>query len=135
MADDDTPESSEPESFAAEPATEDGRRANERKAGRIRREQREAQAFWKAVFDSEVGRREIWRKVFSAEASHTFETRFLSGAVGFPDPNASWYARGEQDLGLRLFHTLQALNPDGVLAMQREHDPRFVQAKRIKAGE
>ena len=132
MADENPPD--QEQSFAAEPETEEGQRGAERKSGRLRREQREALSFWRAVLETEVGRREMWRKLFAAESSHAFETRFLSGPSGVPDPSASWYSRGEQDLGLRLFHTLQGICPEGVLLMQQENDPRFVKPKR-KTGE
>ena len=138
MTDDDPPESPpENQDSAAAPSADDSSnsRRRESKESRIRREQREADAFWNAVFDTATGRREMWKIIAGSDGAHAFETRFMSGAVGFPDNNASWYARGEQDVGLRLYHAWLKRDPLSVAAMHQENDPRFAKPKRTKAGE
>lgn len=110
-------------------ATEPAQSARRRETRRAQ-EQRERDEFWKGVLASPVGRREVWRLLFTGQAAHPFETQFPVGPSGFPDPNAAWYARGEQDFGLRLYHALLQLNRGGTLLMQDEHDPRFAKPRR-----
>lgn len=86
----------------------------------IRREQ--AETFWKQIFANPVGRREMWALL---QQTHPFETRFACSPTGFPQPEATWFHAGEQDFGLRLYHSWMALDPEGVMSMQREFDPRF----------
>lgn len=134
MTDDDPPDIAPDEDDDAPPAADQptvsavkppSRRAQAR-AGRDVREQHE---FWTAVLASDIGRREIWRML---AAGHPFETRFGVGPNGFPQPEASWIHRGEQDLALRFFFTLQRIDPQGVLLMQTEHDPRFAKPRRAR---
>lgn len=88
----------------------------------------QSREFWKRVFADPVGQREMWGIL---QACHAFETKFACGPNGFPQPEATWYARGEQDFGQRLYQSWLLLDRDGVLRMQDEHDPRF---KKPKAG-
>jgi hypothetical protein len=96
-----------------------------RQANRAKREFQEREAFWKAVLDDPVGRRELWRTIFGGNATHIAEARFPHGPAGFPDPNACWYARGQQDMGQQILAELSALYREGVWAMQDEYDRRF----------
>lgn len=107
----------------------DGRTVK-RARDRHTKQQREAAAFWQAVLRDKIGRREVWGLL---KAAHTFETMFPSGPVGFPDPNAAWFRAGEQQLGQRTYQMLVRFDPEGVLAMQREHDPSMMPAKRRRA--
>jgi hypothetical protein len=86
---------------------------------------RQAAEFWKGVFASPVGRREMWAIL---QSMHTFEQRFQCGPNGFPNPDATWYALGEQNSGRRLYDSWLLLARDGVLLMQDELDPRFAGA-------
>ena len=90
---------------------------------RSRLEAKEGAAFWRACLATKTGRRELWRILQSA---HAFETKFACGPNGFPQSEATWFARGEQDLGLRIFFSWQRIDPENVLLMQQENDPRFV---------
>lgn len=94
--------------------------------GKQQREQylrdRERRDFWQQVFDSAIGRREMW--TILAEA-HPFEVRFGVGPNGFPNEQASFMHLGEQQLGLRLYLTWQGAAPDGVRLMLEENDQRF----------
>jgi hypothetical protein len=90
---------------------------------RSRLEATEGAKFWRGCLATKVGRRELWRILQSA---HAFETKFACGPNGFPQSEATWFARGEQDLGLRIFFSWQRIDPESVLLMQQENDPRFV---------
>ena len=92
--------------------------------------EREARTFWKSVFATEVGRREMWRLI---QASHAFEERFACGPTGFPDPLATWFQAGEQALGQRIYDSWTIFDHEGVFLMRAEHDPRFAAIKPPKA--
>jgi hypothetical protein len=100
-----------------------------RKEDRLEREFREQAEFWDFVFKSRIGRFEIWKLLCMG---HPFETRFAAGPAGFPDPNATWYAKGEQDLALRQFWMLERANRDGVWKMREEHDSRLAKPGKPK---
>lgn len=97
----------------------------ESKKDRAERERREADNFWRDCLSSVIGRRELWLLAAGATGAHAFETRFASGPNGFPDPNATWHAKGEQDFGLRLYHQWLRLDPSAVSKMHHENDVRF----------
>lgn len=88
-----------------------------RQRDRARREEEEARAFWRAVFGSPIGRREMWRLL---ALGHAFEERFAT-----PDKprEATWILAGEQRLAFRLYRTWQAFDLDAVALMHRENDP------------
>ena len=106
-------------------------RRYERKKDRRRREEREGDSFWIAVFESKAGRREMWR--LCSAGLHAFETRFAVTPTGMPDNNATWHAKGEQDVGLRLYHEWIRRFPEKVALMHHENDPRFRKSKPRKA--
>lgn len=93
-----------------------------RKEDRVEREFREQREFWQAVFATDIGCNEMWKLL---SMGHPFETRFSAGPAGFPDPNATWYARGEQELALRIFQTLERADREGTWRMRERHDPRL----------
>lgn len=101
----------------------------ESEAKRIRRYKREAGEFWRGVFASEVGRREMWAIL---QAGHWSETKFACGPNGFPQPEATWFAAGEQALAQRLHDSWDIIDHEGVHLMKREHDPRY--PKPIRKG-
>jgi hypothetical protein len=87
---------------------------------RVKRERAEAVDFYKAIFASPVGRREMWGIL---TAMHAFDQRFASAPNGFPQESATWFYLGERDAGFRLFRSWMRLDPEGVTKMMREHDP------------
>lgn len=101
----------------------------ENKQRRIAREQREALDFWRSVFATEVGRREMFAILRSA---HTFEDRFACGPNGFPQPEATWFQAGEHAFGQRLYLTWSKNHRAEVLLMHDENDARFVDPKKAK---
>ena len=101
-------------------------RKRERKRDRALREK---DIFWKQVFSSEVGRREMFDILTQC---HAFEERFACGPNGFPQPEATWFHAGEQAVGQRLFQSWCILDRAGAFAMLDECDPRFFKSKIAK---
>jgi hypothetical protein len=97
-------------------------RAVRKRQTKLQLQQRDADRFWQGVFQSEVGRREMWNLLATL---HPFETTFACGPNGFPQPEATWFKAGEQGAGLRIYQTWLAKHPLEVMAMHKEHDPRF----------
>lgn len=89
---------------------------------RSRRRLEQSADFWQKIFDTQIGREEVW-KILSE--CHTFETKFACGPSGYPQSEATWFHAGEQQLGLRLYHSWLIMCPEGVLQMHRENDNRF----------
>ena len=133
MIDDDPPQDDdEPEIAPADQPTVDSgtRRGHESQKRRIKREQKEADELWRRLLNDTVGRRELWRLACGPTGAHAFETRFQgTGELGLPNEYATWYAKGEQDFGLRLYHRWLLLDPIAVGAMHAENDPRFARKK------
>lgn len=96
--------------------------AVKRRAKKLKFDARESADFWRGIFSTPVGRREMWGLL---QACHFNETKFSCGPNGFPQPEATWFALGEQEVGRRLFDTWLINSRDGVLKMLDEHDPRF----------
>lgn len=84
---------------------------------------RRADDWWRKTMADPVGRRELWG-ILQGEC-HAFDERFACGPNGFPQPEATWFQAGQQSIGLRLYQTLLARDPQGTLAMMTENDPRF----------
>lgn len=89
---------------------------------RAKREEIEARAFWRSVFESDVGRREMWRLLSKL---HPFTFEFGRTAAGTEHERITWMHMAEQIVGQAIFLEWQARHPELVLQMQREHDPRF----------
>lgn len=132
MIDDDPPDNDDDNEPAPadRPTVDSGtKRGHESQKRRIRREAKEADDYWRRQLNDPIGRRELWRFVCGAVGAHAFETRFAAGPSGVPDEYATWYAKGEQDFGLRLYHNWIRLDPLAVSAMHQENDPRFARKK------
>lgn len=89
-------------------------------------QEREAERFWQGVFQSEIGRREMWKIL---QGAHAFETRFACGPNGFPQTESTWFQAGIQDFGLRLYLTWSRSYRAGVLLMHEENDSNFAKQK------
>jgi hypothetical protein len=93
-----------------------------RKRRKAESEQDKAARFWKVVFGDGVGRRAMWEIL---ESVGWRNSPFTATAVGFPDPNATWFNAGRHAYAQHLFMTWLKQSPDGVMQMLAEHDPRF----------
>ncbi len=84
-----------------------------------KREAAESAAFWTAVFDSETGRREMWKLL---DLTGFFVDKYAASTpTGFPDALATYAITGEQRLGKRMFLAWMRGCPEGVLKMLSEH--------------
>lgn len=97
---------------------------------KLKREKQERAAFWRAVLNDRIGRRELWRWI--ASEGHAFNPEFACGPNGTPQPEATWFRAGEQQFALKLYHELAAMDREGVLKMHDEHDSRFAAEKRTR---
>lgn len=88
--------------------------------------------FWKSVLSNPVGRREMWLILKDAQ---TFKVKFGVGPNGFPSPEGSWFAQGQQAFGMGLYHKWLFAFPQLVYLMHAENDDRFPRAgaRRSKA--
>lgn len=89
--------------------------------------EREEKRFWQSIFQSEIGRRCMWKLLVEG---HPFTQKFACGPNGFPQTEATWFHAGEQDLAERIFQTWFKNHPAEVMAMLMEHDPRFATTKK-----
>lgn len=85
---------------------------------RIKKAEDDAGEFWREVFSTPIGRREMWGILASGGA---FDERFATGPNGFPQPEATWCQAGEQRLAFRLYLSWMKLCPDGVGLMLKEN--------------
>ena len=134
MNDDDLPQGHDENNELPEVAPEDAAEMATvcRKAKRIERFKREGHAFWRQVFATEVGRREMWGLL---QAGHWTETRFAVGPNGFPQVESTWFAAGEQALAQRLHDTWDIIDHEGVYRMKCEYDPRYANAPSLRKGD
>lgn len=95
----------------------------------VKRRQQQAAEFWRAVFGSEVGRREMWGILDSTGA---FAQRFGTAPNGAPEPIETQRQEGEHRAGFRLFLSWLALEPALAQQMIVENDP--ILASAAKAG-
>ena len=95
-----------------------------RRAKKLKYDESEAQQFWRSVFASEAGRREMWN-ILGPGCCHVSDVKFACGPNGFPQPEATWFQAGEQSIGERLLNSWLKLDREGVFQMLDEHDPRF----------
>lgn len=114
----------QPEEDWTPTATDDAAdpRAIKRRQKRVEIDRQNADKFWAAILADPIGRKEIWRLL---QDCHAFEDRFACGPNGFPQPEATWFQAGEKAFGMRLYHSLAAIDRAGVLLMHDEHDSRF----------
>ncbi len=123
MSDDD-----EPDELPAEQPTvsASSRRSSRRFADQHRTRKREDDAFWAGLFSTQVGRRAMWSIL---ESAHAFAPTFACGPTGVPQPEATWFHAGEQQLGQRLYQGWLLRHTEQVALMHAENDPRFAHLK------
>ena len=113
---DGTEENEEIQPNAASPA------AVKRRQSKQKLQIRDENNFWKSVFADPIGRRAMWNLLQETKIN---ETVFACGPNGFPQPEATWFNLGKQELGHRLLRSWTLIDRDGVFAMQDENDPAF----------
>jgi hypothetical protein len=129
---DDIPEAASAEAGeSVEPEGTNPNAADPRSLRRIRNKaRREAEAaseFWRGIFSTEIGRREMWDILAAASI---FSVRFECTRTGHPQLEGSWYHAGQRDFGLRLYRSWMRFCPEGVMLMQQEHDPAMRPVKK-----
>lgn len=92
-----------------------------------KREKQQSASFWRAVFNSAEGRREMWRIL--NDDCHGFSPPFACGPNGAPQSEATWYQAGMYALGQRLYQRWLLVARDGVAKMHDENDPNFIKKK------
>jgi len=130
MTDDDEDinnEFAEDSSISEQPTVDAASRQSLRKRERrIDKERREREQFWRGIFSTEIGRREMYDLLRAAGA---FEEKFACGPNGFPQPEATWFHAGSHAFGQRLFNSWAILDRAGVFMMLDENDSRFARSK------
>ena len=101
-------------------------KANKRIRNRKKREEAQREKFWKDVFSSEVGRREMWGLLSKL---HPFQVMAGTTPVGMADERMTWMHLAEQLVGQHLFQEWFNMEPELVLQMRAENDKRFQKAK------
>jgi hypothetical protein len=124
LSDDDDPILSDEENETPLGAPDDAASTKGLKRKRKRKAdvEREAVAFWKSVFATRAGRREMYALLAD---SGLFATPFAVGPNGFPQPEATWYKAGQHAFGQRLFFQWTRIDRARVFLMLDEHDPYF----------
>lgn len=89
-------------------------------------QERQARDFWRNVFSTEVGRREMYGLL--KDTGLYGGPVHWSGPNGAPDHYATQYFNGRRDLGLALFLRWTLLDRPGVFAMLDENDSAFMKA-------
>jgi hypothetical protein len=112
----------------AEHPTADATQSHSHRAQRIRQASahEKVKAWWSAALRDPVGQQIIWQFLTDL---HTFEERFACGPNGFPQPEATWFQAGRQDVGLRLHRTLAKFDREALFAMHDAFDPEFAKPK------
>lgn len=105
------------------PASAVDERQHKKRETKKARQDREDREFFRHMIASEAGRRFMWSILASA---HTFDEQFSFGPVGFPDPHETFFHLGEKMLGQRLYQTWHLREPELVMSLLRENDPRFM---------
>lgn len=88
---------------------------------RIKDRARRKQEWWRTQLQSEDGRRELWVLLVSTGC---FDSPFMCGPNGFPQPDATMLALGAAKWGLTLYHALIRFDPASVVLMHAENDKR-----------
>jgi hypothetical protein len=107
-------------------------RANRRTRKRIDNEAELASKFWRDVFSTPVGRREMWRLLSSGSNGDPLRPPFALGPSGFPQPEATWFEAGRYATAQTWLQIWSIYAREGVFAMLDEHDPRFAKPRKAR---
>jgi hypothetical protein len=89
---------------------------------RKKREAMERDEFWRAIFSTETGRREMWGLL---SRLHPFNARMGTTPSGAPDERTTWMFLAEQLVGQHIFQEWFGRHPEFVMLMRQENDPAF----------
>lgn len=136
MADDDllspNPQDDDPDDDGRAPtdqSTVDATRSTTARRQRVKQisEWEKAAEFWSRFLRDPAGGRILWNLL---QSLHVFDDeQFACGPNGFPQPEATWHARGQRDFGLRLYRTLIKHDREAVFALHDQYDPLFTRPK------
>lgn len=121
MSDENDPDEHQPDELEIEepPRFDAG---DEEQVGRRKRridiEKRDSDRFWRAVFASKTGRREMYALLRDCKA---FDSTFACGPNGFPQAEATWFAWGEASWGRRMRDTWLVRFPIEFAQMLKDH--------------
>lgn len=79
--------------------------------------------FWKAILTSVVGRREIWGMLIDTKA---FDDTFGCSPNGSTSEQETWFHLGKKSYGMKFYYKMMAINPEAIVAMHKENDPRVM---------
>lgn len=89
-------------------------------------QEHQAAYFWRTVFSTEAGRREMYKLL---DRTGAFGVIHRSSPNGSPAPLATEYYNGQRDLGLAFFLEWTLRDRAAVFLMLDENDPKFMAAK------
>jgi hypothetical protein len=106
-------------------------KSQRRQRKRVDNEAEQASKFWRDLFSTQVGRREMWKLLRMAQPDGTpFSPVFPCGPTGFPDPNAAWFRAGQYAIAQGYYQHWLQIDRDGTLLMLDEYDPRFAKPRK-----
>lgn len=97
-------------------------KAHRKIRNRKKREEAERAEFWRSIFSSEVGRREMWGLLGRLGP---FKPQMGTTPIGFPDERTTWMHLGVLLVGQHIYQEWFGLHPDLTLLMRQENDPAF----------
>lgn len=99
---------------------------NRKIRNRQKREEAERAAFWRTVFSTEIGRREMWCFI---ERLHPFNAKLGTSPAGTSDERVTWMHLAEQLVGQEIFQEWWGREPELVMLMRQENDPRHLKGR------
>lgn len=98
---------------------------------RVDNEADQAAKFWREIFATTIGRRELWKLLQASQPDgDVFTPPFACGPNGFPQPEATWMRAGQYALGQHIWRYWLEHAPDGAVLMLEEHDRRIAAARK-----
>jgi hypothetical protein len=79
--------------------------------------------FWKTVLRSVTGRREMWGIFIKTKA---FDDTFGCSPNGTSNDQETFFHLGKKSFGLKFYYELMAIDPEAIVAMHKENDPRVM---------
>jgi hypothetical protein len=130
MSDDPTPEDEEEIHHAVAKSAEarnlNDQASENKQRKRVDNEAELASRFWRGVFSTPVGRREMWGLLKACQPNgDPFDVPFACGPNGFPQDQATFVRLGQYQIGQMFFQSWLKLDLEGTILMLRENSDRF----------